>query len=195
MGLFTDIPIGICSRGDNHRCGLAHGHRNVRGCRCGMGTPAVTWLIRRSRRPVLKIELSGSEPNLRPVLKTSSDAIDFYWLRFTVKNCGPTTAQAVRAQLRRYWVRTATDTGHDQAWAECVIDPQPLASDQSAVSRGPRSPRGCSDPGPIKRSGHLRKVRCRRRRDDIDISRLGLRAAVAADVATSGVQIRGQRQR
>ena len=92
-----------------------------------LGTPAVTWLIRRSRRPVLKIELSGSEPNLRPVLKTSSDDIDFYWLRFTVKNCGPTTAQAVRAQLRRYWVRTATDTGHDQAWAECVIDPQPLA--------------------------------------------------------------------
>ena len=92
-----------------------------------LATPAVTWLIRRSRRPVLKIELSGSEPNLRPVLKPSSEAIDFYWLRFTVKNCGPTTAQAVRAQLRRYWVRTATDTDHDQAWAECVIDPQPLA--------------------------------------------------------------------
>ena len=50
-----------------------HGHRNVRGCRCSIGHSRrhLACLIRRSRRPVLKIELSGSEPNLRPVLKTS----------------------------------------------------------------------------------------------------------------------------
>jgi hypothetical protein len=91
-----------------------------------LGTPAVTWMIRRARRPVLTIELSGSEPNLRPVLNASSEDTDFYWLRFTVTNSGPVTAQAVRAQLRRYWVRPAADAGRDQPWVECVIDPQPL---------------------------------------------------------------------
>ena len=92
-----------------------------------LGTPAVAWMIRRARRPVLTIELSDSEPNLRPVLEASSDVISFYWLRFSVANSGPTAAQAARAQLRRYWVRPVADPGDEQPWVECVIDPQPLA--------------------------------------------------------------------
>jgi hypothetical protein len=92
-----------------------------------LATPAVTATIRRARRPVLNIELSGGEPDLRPVLKESSDAVGFYWLRFTVTNSGRTTAEAVRAQLRRYWVRPVPGAGYDQEWVECVIDPQPLA--------------------------------------------------------------------
>jgi hypothetical protein len=90
-----------------------------------LGTPAVTRMIRRAHRPVLKIELSGSEPNLRRVLTGSSKVTDCYWLRFTVTNTDRATA--VRAQLRRCWVRPTADGGEDQPWAECAIDPQPLA--------------------------------------------------------------------
>jgi hypothetical protein len=92
-----------------------------------LATPAVTAMFRHARRPVLGVELSNGEPDLRPVLKESSEAIDFYWLRFTVTNSGRTTAEAVRAQLRRYWVRPVPGAGDDQEWVECVIDPQPLA--------------------------------------------------------------------
>lgn len=35
-------------------------------------------------------------------------------------------AQAVRAQLRRYWVRAA-EAAQDKPWIECAIDPQRLA--------------------------------------------------------------------
>lgn len=116
-----------------------------------LATPAVTAMIRRARRPVLNIELSYGEPDLRPVLKESSDAIGFYWLRFTVTNSGRTTAEAVRAQLRRYWVRPAPGAGYDQEWVECVIDPQPLAwtSRPSSVDPARRAavpiPGGSSD--------------------------------------------------
>jgi hypothetical protein len=92
-----------------------------------LATPAVTWMLRRRRRPALRIELSGSEPNLRPVLDASSDATVAFWLRFTVTNSGRGTAQAVRAQLRRYWVRQAAKADRDAAWVECAIDPQPLS--------------------------------------------------------------------
>jgi len=91
-----------------------------------LATPAVIWLLRRRQRPVLRIELAGSEPDLRPVQDASSDAMVAFWLRFTVRNSGRGTAQAVRAQLRRYWVRAA-QAGHDAPWAECAIDPQPLS--------------------------------------------------------------------
>jgi hypothetical protein len=92
-----------------------------------LATPAVTWLLRRRRRPVLRIELAGSEPDLRPVQDASSDAIVAFWLRFTVANAGRSTAQAVRAQLRRYWVRQASKADHEMPWTECAIDPQPLS--------------------------------------------------------------------
>jgi hypothetical protein len=92
-----------------------------------LATPAVTWVLRRRSRPALRIELSGSEPNLRPVVDASSDATVAFWLRFTVTNSGRSTAQAVRAQLRRYWVRQATEADHDAPWVECAIDPQPLS--------------------------------------------------------------------
>ena len=89
-------------------------------------TPAVTWMFRRRRRPVLSIGLAGSEPDLRQVLGATSDAAVAFWLRFTVTNSGRSTAQAVRAQLRRYWVR-APDADHEMPWTECAIDPQPLS--------------------------------------------------------------------
>jgi hypothetical protein len=92
-----------------------------------LATPAVISILRRRRRPVLRIELSGSEPDLRAVLDASSDAIVAFWLRFTVTNSGRSTAQAVRAQLRRYWVRQAAKDDHDAPWVECAIDPQPLS--------------------------------------------------------------------
>ena len=92
-----------------------------------LATPAVAWMIRRRRRPELKIGLSGSEPDLRAVLDPLSDSTAAFWLRFTVTNTGGGTAQAVRAQLRRYWVRQAAEAGHDPDWAECAIDPQPLS--------------------------------------------------------------------
>jgi hypothetical protein len=92
-----------------------------------LATPVVISILRRRRRPVLRIELSGSEPDLRAVLDASSDAIVAFWLRFTVTNSGRSTAQAVRAQLRRYWVRQAAKDDHDAPWVECAIDPQPLS--------------------------------------------------------------------
>lgn len=92
-----------------------------------LATPAVTWALRRRRRPVLRIELSGSEPNLRPVLAASSDAVVAFWLRFTVTNSGRSTAQAVRAQLRRYWVYQASKADQKMPWVECALDPQPLS--------------------------------------------------------------------
>jgi hypothetical protein len=92
-----------------------------------LATPGVAWLLWRRRRPSLRIELSGSEPNLRRVLDASSDAAVAFWVRFTVTNSGRSTAQAVRAQLRRYWVREAAKAGEDTPWVECAIDPQPLA--------------------------------------------------------------------
>lgn len=92
-----------------------------------LGTPAATWLIRRARRPVLRIGMSGAEPNLRAVLGADSDETAFYWLRCTVTNTGPSTAQAVRAQVRRYWVPQADPERPGVPWAECAIDPQPLA--------------------------------------------------------------------
>jgi hypothetical protein len=85
-----------------------------------LATPAVSSMLRR-RRPALRIELSGSEPDLRAVLDASSDAIVAFWLRFTVTNSGRSTAQAVRAQLRRYWVRQAAKDDHDAPWVECGV--------------------------------------------------------------------------
>jgi hypothetical protein len=92
-----------------------------------LATPLVLWWLRRWRRPVLRIELSGSEPDLRPVLDESSDATVAFWLRFTVSNTGRSTAQAVRAQLRRYWMRETAQASDEASWVECAIDPQPLA--------------------------------------------------------------------
>lgn len=92
-----------------------------------LATPAVAWWLRRRRRPVLRVELSGSEPDLRPILDASSDAIAAFWVRFTVTNSGRGTAQAVRAQLRRYWVRQAVEAEDERPWVECAIDPQPLS--------------------------------------------------------------------
>jgi hypothetical protein len=92
-----------------------------------LATPAVTWALRRRRRPVLRIELSGSEPNLRPVLAASSDAIVAFWLRFTVTNSGRSTGQAVRAQPWRYWVRQASEADQEMPWVECALAPQPLS--------------------------------------------------------------------
>jgi hypothetical protein len=92
-----------------------------------LATPAVAWMLRRRQRPVLSIELAGSEPDLRPVQDASSDAMVAFWVRFTVRNSGRGTAEAVRAQLRRYWVRAAEADDDGVHWAECAIDPQPLS--------------------------------------------------------------------